>query len=120
MVRRRTGVRARNEWPERHPMQRCATCGKTEDLRLYFLQSVAYVERRWWCPECWFAARRLGLNAEIAPVWIERAALNRLPMKPLETGWNPSPPTKTFPGDAPDGPTLRIAVPTATIGSRQG
>jgi hypothetical protein len=101
-------------------MQRCATCGKTEDLRLYFLQGVACVERRWWCPACWFAARRLGMNADVAPVWIERAALNRLPMKPLETGWNPSPPTPTFTTDAPDGPTVPIVVPTAAVGSRQG
>ena len=68
-------------------MQRCATCGTTADLRLYFLQRGARVERRWWCPECWFSARRLGENAATAPVWIERAALNRLPMKPLETAY---------------------------------
>jgi hypothetical protein len=100
-------------------MQRCATCGKTEDLRLYFLQGVACVERRWWCPPCWFAARRLGVSAEIAPVWIERAALNRLPMKPLETGWNPSPPTPIVTGEAPASATPLIPMAAAAIGSRE-
>jgi len=76
-------------------MQRCATCGTTENLRLYFVERGARVERRWWCPECWFSARRLRASVDVAPVWIERVALNRLPMKPLET---------TYPEH--DGPTL--------------
>jgi len=101
-------------------MQRCATCGTTEDLRLYFLQGVGYVERRWWCPACWFAARRLGVSAEIAPVWIERAALNRLPMKPLETGWNPSPPTQAVTREAPERQALLVPVPAAAMGSGKG
>jgi len=68
-------------------MQRCATCGTTADLRLYFLQRGTRVERHWLCPDCLFAARRVGVNASAAPVWIERAALNRLPMKPLEADY---------------------------------
>jgi hypothetical protein len=93
-------------------MQRCATCGKTDDLRLYFLQSGAHVERRWWCSECWFSARRLGVNAEVAPVWIERAALNRLPMKPLEAGY-PSPFVQALVTGARDDPTPTVEEPTA-------
>ena len=64
-------------------MQCCASCRKTQDLRLYEIQSDYQVERRWWCPECWFSARRLGVDAELAPAWIERAALHLLPMKVL-------------------------------------
>jgi len=68
-------------------MQRCATCGTTADLRLYSLQRGTRLERHWLCPDCWFAAWRVGVNASAAPVWIERAALNRLPMKPLELAY---------------------------------
>jgi hypothetical protein len=63
----------------------CASCGKNQDLRLYEVRSGDRVKRRWWCPECRFSARRLGVNAELAPAWIERAALHQLPMKPLES-----------------------------------
>jgi hypothetical protein len=66
-------------------MQSCATCFKTQDIRLYYLQSGDRLVRRWWCPECWFAAGRRGVKAELAPVWAERAALNMLPMKPLRS-----------------------------------
>jgi len=64
-------------------MQCCASCGKTQDLRLYEVQGGDHVERRWWCFECLISARRLGVNAELAPAWIERAALHQLPMKSL-------------------------------------
>jgi hypothetical protein len=66
-------------------MQCCATCGRTDSIRLYYVETGAGLTRRWWCPACWFSARRLGVNAELAPVWAERAALNLLPMKPLQT-----------------------------------
>jgi hypothetical protein len=62
-------------------MQCCATCGKVQDLRLHEVGRGDQFERRWWCLECWFSARRLGANAELAPAWIERAALHQLPMK---------------------------------------
>jgi hypothetical protein len=64
-------------------MQCCTTCGTTEDLRLYEVHDEDHVERRWWCLECLFSARRLGVMADLAPAWIERAALHQLPMKPL-------------------------------------
>jgi len=89
-------------------MQRCATCGTTEDLRLYFVQRGTRVERGWWCPECWFSARRLGVKVEVAPVWIERAALNRLPMKPLESAYREH-----------DGPTLDRRRPGRSLAGRR-
>ena len=64
-------------------MQCCASCGKTQDLRLYEVQGGDHVGRRWWCFECLISARRLGAKAELAPAWIERAALHQLPMKSL-------------------------------------
>ncbi len=66
-------------------MQCCASCGTTQDLRLYEIQDGADDNRCWWCPECAFSARRLGVTAGLSPVWIERAALHQLPMKPLDT-----------------------------------
>jgi hypothetical protein len=64
-------------------MQCCASCGEAKELRLYEVQAGDHVERRLWCHDCVFWARRLGVNAELAPAWIERAALHELPMKPL-------------------------------------
>jgi recombinational DNA repair protein (RecF pathway) len=64
-------------------MQCCASCGETQDLRLYEVLGGDHVERRWWCFECLISARRLGVSAELAPAWIERAALHQLPMKSL-------------------------------------
>jgi hypothetical protein len=61
-------------------MQCCASCGKSRDLRLYEVHGDP-IERRWWCLECMFSARRRGLSVESVPVWIERAALHQLPMK---------------------------------------
>jgi hypothetical protein len=83
MVRRRTRSERATNGRSGVPMQSCATCGKTDSIRLYYVQVGSGVARRWWCPECWFSALRLGANAELAPVWAERAALNLLPMKPL-------------------------------------
>jgi hypothetical protein len=68
-------------------MQCCASCGTTQDLRLYEVRNGNDVDRRWWCPECCFSAHRRGLILAPSPVWIERAALRQLPMKPLETGF---------------------------------
>jgi hypothetical protein len=65
-------------------MQRCAICAQTDDLRLYEVPGDRHVDRRWLCLECLFLLRRLGLNAEPVPAWIERAALHQLPLKPLE------------------------------------
>jgi hypothetical protein len=62
-------------------MQCCATCGKTQDLRLYEVRVGDHGERCWWCLECSFSARRLGANLKLAPAWIERAELHQLPMK---------------------------------------
>jgi len=92
-------------------MQRCTTCGKTENLRLYILAGGSHLQRRWWCPACWFSARRLGVNAELAPVWIERAALNQLPTKSLVTGY-PSAPAQPFTRDARNDPPAADATPT--------
>jgi hypothetical protein len=64
-------------------MQCCASCGETQDLRLYEVQGGDRVERRWWCFECLISARRVGVIADLAPAWIERAALHQLPMKSL-------------------------------------
>ena len=64
-------------------MQCCASCGETQDLRLYEVHGGGHVERRWWCFECLISARRIGVIADLAPAWIERAALHQLPMKSL-------------------------------------
>ena len=66
-------------------MQCCASCGEARELRLYEVQTRDRVERHLWCLECVFWARRLGVNADLAPVWTERAALHKLPTKPLES-----------------------------------
>ena len=64
-------------------MQPCATCGKARELRLCEVRSGDHVDRRWWCLNCLFSARRRGVDAYLAPAWIERAALHQLPMKTL-------------------------------------
>jgi hypothetical protein len=66
-------------------MQCCESCGQAQELRLYEIQAGNQIERRWWCLECLFWVRGLGLSAEPAPTWVERAALHELPMKPLES-----------------------------------
>jgi hypothetical protein len=63
-------------------MANCATCGTTQELRLYLLRGDD--RRRWWCLGCFSLARRLGVDADLAPVWIERAALYRLPLKSID------------------------------------
>jgi hypothetical protein len=65
-------------------MQSCAICAQTDDLRLYEVLGGRQDDRRWLCLECMFLLRRLGVNAEPVPAWIERAALHQLPLKPLE------------------------------------
>lgn len=65
-------------------MQCCAICAQTDDPRLYEVPGDHHVDRRWLCLECLFLLRRLGVNAEPVPAWIERAALHQLPLKPLE------------------------------------
>ena len=65
-------------------MQCCASCGATEDLRLYEIGEGDRPNRRWWCPGCSCLALRAGVNARRCPVWIERAALHQLPMRPID------------------------------------
>ena len=65
-------------------MRCCASCGSNQDLRLYEGQDGDHANRRWWCLECSFSARHLGVTAGLSPAWIERAALHGLPMKPYE------------------------------------
>ena len=72
-------------------MQCCESCGEANELRLYEVQLGDHVERRWWCLECLFWTRSLGVDADLVPAWIERAALHQLPMKPLETAGTPGP-----------------------------
>ena len=62
----------------------CATCGTTQDLRLYEVRGVGDEPRRWWCGGCRFLGRRLGVQADPVPVWIERAAMRSLPPKPIQ------------------------------------
>jgi hypothetical protein len=64
-------------------MPRCANCDSTADLRLYERRVGDELERHWWCLECSFSALQRGTSARLAPVWVERAAMGRLPTKPL-------------------------------------
>lgn len=68
-------------------MQCCATCGETQELRLYLIEIADQVEQRWWCLGCRDTARLGGVTAELAPVWIERAARQGLPLKVSASGW---------------------------------
>jgi hypothetical protein len=61
----------------------CAGCGRSSDVRLFDIRIGNDLDRRWWCLECRFSARRRGVIAEPAPAWIERAAERRLPLKLL-------------------------------------
>lgn len=65
-------------------MPSCATCGGSDELRLYELRGDDVDVRRWWCVDCSSFNRRLGVVADLAPAWVERAALRRLPMKPVD------------------------------------
>jgi hypothetical protein len=59
----------------------CATCGGSDEPRLY---EVPGEGRQWWCVDCAFFHRRLGVEATLAPAWVERAALGQLPWKPVD------------------------------------
>jgi hypothetical protein len=65
-------------------MASCATCGATEGLRLYQLRGDFDEPRRWWCADCSILARAQGIEADPAPVWVERAAMWQLPLKPID------------------------------------
>jgi hypothetical protein len=63
----------------------CATCGGTEDVRLYERRDAPGEQRAWWCVDCcYFAVRLSGIALDPVPRWIERAALNELPPKPVD------------------------------------
>lgn len=85
-------------------MQCCASCGVPHDVRLYEIETDDQFERRWWCRECYFRERRLGLDIDLAPAWIERAALHRLP-------------TKELPQSEPASPQFVSVRSTMTVGS---
>lgn len=65
-------------------MPTCATCGGSAELRLYELQGDQGDVRCWWCVDCSYFNRRLGVQADLAPAWVERAALRQLPSKPVD------------------------------------
>ena len=68
-------------------MPSCATCGGTDHVRLYVLRDARGESGRWWCLDCAYFARRLsGIRADVAPAWVERAALRELPTRPLFEG----------------------------------
>jgi hypothetical protein len=62
----------------------CATCGGSAELRLYELHGDQGDVRRWWCVDCSYFNHRLGVEADLVPVWVERAALRQLPSKPVD------------------------------------
>ena len=64
-------------------MERCASCEQAFAVRLFDVRIGGRIRRSWWCPACAFAEQRRGINVEPSPAWIERAALNRLPVKEL-------------------------------------
>jgi len=66
------------------PLPTCATCGGSEELRLYELRVDQGDVRRWWCVDCSYFNRHLGVGADLAPAWVERAALRQLPSKPVD------------------------------------
>ena len=71
-------------------MPSCATCGGTEDVRLYERRDARDAPRWWWCVDCWsIAVRSSGIAADHAPSWVERAALHRLPARPVEDPRDP-------------------------------
>ena len=69
-------------------MPSCATCRTTQHIRLYELRGDLDERRRWWCADCFSVARRRGAEAHLAPVWIERAALYRLPLKSSDVAFD--------------------------------
>src|SRR5215211_645401 len=86
LPRRTTSERAQSESGSDFSMPRCATCDTRRNVRLYEFRVGDDLEHRWWCPECSFSAQRAGTPARLSPVWVERAALRRLPTKPLSAG----------------------------------
>jgi hypothetical protein len=64
-------------------MERCASCEQAFAVRLFDVRLDGHIRRYWWCPPCAFAEQRRGVDVEPSPVWIERAALKRLPVKEL-------------------------------------
>src|SRR5258706_6731917 len=85
MVRLRTrSERANNRPGAALPVPSCATCGGSAELRLYELRVDQGDVRRWWCVDCSYFNRRLGVGADLAPAWVERAALRQLPVKPVD------------------------------------
>jgi hypothetical protein len=85
MVRFRTESERATTGPEKSvPVPSCATCGGCVELRLYELNGDQGDIRRWWCVDCAYFNRRLGIRADLAPAWVERAALRQLPSKPVD------------------------------------
>jgi hypothetical protein len=64
-------------------LQCCASCGLTPAVHLYDLRDGGVPRHVWRCVECATFERGLGSDLVIAPVWIERAARNQLPVKEL-------------------------------------
>ena len=66
-------------------MPSCATCGGTDDVRLYERRDDPDVPRWWWCVDCaYYAGRLTNIAADPVPRWVERAALNGLPARPVD------------------------------------
>ena len=66
-------------------MPSCATCGGTDDVRLYERRDAPDAPRWWWCSTCaYYTARIQGITADPVPRWVERAALHGLPPRPVE------------------------------------
>lgn len=64
-------------------MECCAICGTFDDVHVCDVREGEHVLRPWLCLECLFKVRGQGIDADLAPVWIERAARRQLPLKVL-------------------------------------
>jgi hypothetical protein len=64
-------------------MPACAYCGDVADVRLFENRSDRETVRQWSCWSCAWERREGGLQLDLAPEWIERATLRRLPSKDL-------------------------------------
>ena len=82
MVPRRTTLRSAQDGRENVCMEPCVSCERVYSVRLFDVRIDGHIHRYWWCPACAFAAHRRGDVAQ-SPAWIERAALNQLPVKEL-------------------------------------
>ncbi len=71
---------------ERSQMPTCTTCGGTEDVHMYERHDPRYEPRTWWwCVDCsYFAIRLNGIAADPVARWVERAAIDGLPPRPLD------------------------------------